>query len=147
MRINLRLCISLAIISLASNVQAEEFNSVINDFDAYLQLEKHNEVKQVPIETRSYDELFSQLPKEAGKKNKPSKLINKKTNTAEAKSGVRYNKDTEQKAVAKNIGNTIADKPLSSAEQKERINQNIILLIFLNLKKQMLPMLSLLRII
>ncbi|KPD03287.1 hypothetical protein, partial [Moellerella wisconsensis] len=118
MRINLRLCISLAIISLASNVQAEEFNSVINDFDAYLQLEKHNEVKQVPIETRSYDELFSQLPKEAGKKNKPSKLINKKTNTAEAKSGVRYNKDTEQKAVAKNIGNTIADKPLSSAEQK-----------------------------
>lgn len=79
MRINLRLCISLAIISLASNVQAEEFNSVINDFDAYLQLEKHNEVKQVPIETRSYDELFSQLPKEAGKKNKPSKLINKQT--------------------------------------------------------------------
>ncbi|MEI9748190.1 hypothetical protein [Moellerella wisconsensis] len=118
MRINLRLCISLAIISLASNVQAEEFNSVINDFDAYLQLEKHDEVKQIPIETRSYDELFSQLPKEAGKKNKQPKLINKKTKTAVTKSGVKYNKDTEQKAVATNIGNTTAVKSLSPTEQK-----------------------------
>lgn len=65
MRINLRLCISLAIFSAAFSqfAKSDSFNNVIDDFDTYLQLEQEGKVPEKPlnIQGQGYDS-FSSLP-------------------------------------------------------------------------------------
>ncbi|WP_425299645.1 hypothetical protein, partial [Providencia rettgeri] len=99
MRINLRLCVSLALVTtfFSHAPKADKFNSVIDDFDTYLQLENEGKVKeqkqqQQPVNTQvqGYD-IFSSLstvpaPKERQKSAAANKGSKGKT-TGKRKSG------------------------------------------------------------
>ena len=87
MSINLRLCISFALLSFVSSpVLADKFNNVIDDFDSYQQLERNNRIETVPTKTQPYDDLFRDLPFEpAPKKRATVRKKGVKTKTATTK--------------------------------------------------------------
>ena len=44
MRLNIRLCITVALFAAVQPATASEFNQVIEDFDRYIQTEKHQAI-------------------------------------------------------------------------------------------------------
>ncbi|EKT64828.1 hypothetical protein, partial [Providencia burhodogranariea] len=81
MRINLRLCISLALFSAAFSqfAKSDSFNNVIDDFDSYLKLEQEGKLPEKPlnIQAQGYDSLSS-LPLVAEPKKQPSSSLKTK---------------------------------------------------------------------
>ncbi|MEY0300838.1 hypothetical protein AB7W11_02800, partial [Providencia manganoxydans] len=98
MRINLRLCVSLAIFSAAFSqfAKSDSFNNVIDDFDIYLQLEQEGQVPQKPLNTQGqgYDSFLS-LPLAPEPKEKSKSAVSKK-NTGQAKGSVRTPSNTQR---------------------------------------------------
>ncbi len=99
MRINLRLCVSLALVTtfFSHAPKAERFNNVIDDFDTYLQLEKEGKVQeqkqQLPVNTQNqgYD-IFSSLS--------TVPAPNEKQKSAAANKGTKGKNSGKKKSVA-----------------------------------------------
>ncbi|EUD09069.1 FKBP-type peptidyl-prolyl cis-trans isomerase [Providencia alcalifaciens] len=95
MRLNLRLCVSLALFStcFSSASYADRFNNVIDDFDTYLQSENEGQKSkprpiEVPLSVKSqaqgYDVLSTLSPVPLPKENRQVKTVNAR-NTKEKK--------------------------------------------------------------
>ncbi len=115
MSINLRLCISFALLSFVSSpVLAEKFNNVIDDFDSYQQLERNNRIETVPTKTQPYDDLFRDLPFEPA----PKKKAAARKKTAKAKTATTKTV-REQSATTKTVEPV---KPEQVVERVQYIN-------------------------
>lgn len=106
MRINLRLCVSLALVTtfFSHAPKAERFNNVIDDFDTYLQLEKEGKVQeqkqQLPVNTQNqgYDIFSSLSTVPAPNEKQKSAAANKGTkgkNSGKKKSAAASNKKND----------------------------------------------------
>ena len=106
MRINLRLCVSLALVTtfFSHAPKAERFNNVIDDFDTYLQLEKEGKVQeqkqQLPVNTQNqgYDIFSSLSTVPAPNEKQNSAAVNKGTkgkNSGKKKSAAASNKKND----------------------------------------------------
>ncbi|EUC96557.1 hypothetical protein HMPREF1567_3373 [Providencia alcalifaciens PAL-2] len=104
MRLNLRLCVSLALFStcFSSASYADRFNNVIDDFDTYLQSENEGQKpKPRPIEVplsvksqaQSYDVLSTLSPVPLPKENRQVKTVNAR--------------NTKEKKVTQHVSNTV----------------------------------------
>ena len=113
MRLNLRLCVSLALFSTCFSTAsyAERFNNVIDDFDTYLQSENEGQKPkprpvEVPLSVKSqaqgYDVLSSLSPVPVPKENR-------QVTTGKAKS-------TKEKKVAQRSSNTVTSSQSQSTK-------------------------------
>ncbi|HHR5859157.1 TPA: hypothetical protein ACS7W9_001885, partial [Providencia alcalifaciens] len=104
MRLNLRLCVSLALFStcFSSASYADRFNNVIDDFDTYLQSENEGQKPkprpiEVPLSVKSqaqgYDVLSTLSPVPLPKENRQVKTVNAR--------------NTKEKKVTQHVSNTV----------------------------------------